>query len=127
MKIDELYFGVRGYTLSMPDRLMAWNLFNSTRVKRSVAIWASTDPKKREEEGWDFGLFCFGDVKGRVQYEMYVHPIIHSMAPPEEIAIKTDIYTMFVEPNLRILREMVDQVSVAEAKRWLKLEKESLL
>lgn len=113
--INDLYFGVvveDFNSRNKDDFLMTMNLFNSSRVKLSVAHWVTSDDEFKKEH--NFISWCFCDVRGRCEYEFIVTPF-----PPTENAMKVDTFRMYVEPNAKLLKQMVDSVSVASAKRYL--------
>lgn len=119
MKIDDLEFNVMiqdgNWTRGQRIKLRKFNVFHSTRVMRSVAMWvAGKVPKDR-----DFLHWCFGDLAYRTEYEV----VVSSWPPVENSEDKFDVYTLYIEPNAKLLREMVDKVSVNSAKNWLKNNK----
>ena len=121
--ITDLYFGIRLYKMSFSsaserDEIVTYNLFGSSRVLWSVAMWVTGDDKFRQEH--DFLSWCFFDVRGRAEYEFLVLPW---PSGDEDKAQKVDTYFMYVEPNAALLRQMVDQVSVSSAKKYLAEER----
>ena len=119
-RIDDLYFGIRRMDFNT-DTLVIENLFQSTRVCRSIATWATLPEEIKRQ--YDVIHFCFGDTRGRVEYEFLARPMI--VKEPENPANwhKVDVYKMYVEPNADYLRSLVEQIDEKEGKRWLKANK----
>ena len=129
-KLTDLYFGIVLYEGSWSgkhkQRLRACNLFNSLRVLRSVAYWVvetHKSPKFAKEH--DFLSWCFTDVRGRAEWEFVVCPWggLKNDDKVVEVGEKVDTYRMYVEPNAKYLRELVDSVSVSSAKKFLTEER----
>lgn len=123
ISIDDLYFGFKLPSISYigeaeRQKLKTYNLFGSSRVKSSVAMWVAGDDVFRKEH--DFLRWCFSDVHARCQYEWLIAPWPHRNKEVNEIAQKVDVYEMYVEPNAKLLKGMVDRVSVSSAQRYLR-------
>ena len=125
-KLTDLYFGVvaPGIGAGRIDRLnlRSFNLFQSTRVRWSVARWVvetNKDPKFAEEH--DFLFWCFGDTRARCEWEWLIAPWGGTSGEEQlkDVCEKVDVYTMYVEPNAKYLRELVDSVSITSAKKYL--------
>ena len=114
MKLENLYFGIRRYNFNTKE-LEIDNLFASTRVLRSIAVYLSMDDKERSQIG-DPLSFCFGDTRWRVQYEFLVREMFSDSDKWE----KVDTWTMYVEPNAEYLMKLVNSVDKSDAERWLK-------
>lgn len=112
--IDKLYFGVVRPT---NHGLAPHNLFNHIGVKRAIATYRA---KPQDEFVDNPLLYCFGDYWSRAEYEWVVRPWTGTWEPQE-----VDIYGVFVEPNTSLLMEMVDSITPAAAKAWLRKEKEN--
>ena len=110
------------------------NLFKFGRVLRGVALYKTGRFDKFYEECKKSPLFhgetymerwtsyCFGSTWGRVEYEFgFGDPFME--ADGSWNGEKTDIYTAFIKPNAKLLKQMVDEVSVASCKKWLKENK----
>lgn len=120
ISIDDLYFGIVVEDFNDGENfLRTTNLFNSGRVKRSVAMWVTSDDEFKKEH--DLIRWCFGDVWGRREYELAVAPLFEV-----EKAKKVDTYELFVKPNEKLLTKMVNSVSVASAKKYLSAERKSM-
>lgn len=125
-KLKDLYFGVVVYDFNWPGKdkqqLKTYNLFNSLRVLRSVAMWVvETNKSSKFAEEHDFLRWCFGDVRARAEWEFIVCPWggLREEDRVVDTGIKVDTYRMYVEPNAKYLRELVDSVSVSSAKKFL--------
>lgn len=124
MKLDELYFGVKLHPLSWGSRnernqLKTYNLFDLSRVKESIAIYRTMGPEAKEELMSPLH-FCFGDVRGRTEYEFIACPWPYSN--DEKVVdngIKVDTFTLYVEPNKDYLMSLVDQVDEKDCKKYL--------
>lgn len=127
IKIDDLYFGMMcspmSYSGKSPRaRLEQYNLFGSSRVKRSVAMWVLMDDEERKEH--DFLSWCFMDVRGRCEYEYIVcswpYP---DDAKVEDVGEKFDMYELYVKPNKELLFDLVSRVTKSSAKKYLAEER----
>lgn len=119
MKIEDLEFNVMirdvNRTRGQKVELRKFNVFHSRRVMRSVAMWVAGKAPKDS----DFLHWCFSDLAHRTEYEV----MVSSWPPVENSEDKFDVFTLYIEPNAKLLREMVDKVSVSSAKNWLKNNK----
>lgn len=130
IKLEDLYFGVVLYDFSWSGKdkrqLKTYNLFNSLRVLRSVAMWVvETNKDSKFAKEHDFLSWCFGDVRARAEWEFIVCPWggLKDDDKVVEVGEKVDTYRMYVEPNAKYLRELVDTVSVSSAKKFLAEER----
>lgn len=127
MKIDEAYFGVciRDFNTG---KIKSYNLFNSSRVKWSVARYVIMSKEERDSLFSDPLHFCFGDVQGRCEYEFMVCPWggLNENDKVVDVGEKVDIFKMYVEPNADYLMELVNSISVNSAKRYLRNERKRL-
>ena len=129
MKLDDLYFGVvmnpMSYTkYSDRNNLTTYNIFDSYRVKWSVATYVAMTAKKKAEVS-DPLRFCFGDTWGRTEWEFIVCPWPYTNEDTIDlVGKKVDIFSMYVEPNAELLMDLVNRVTKTSAKAWLKAEKE---
>lgn len=124
--INDLYFGVRLLSISYSNderkKLKTYNLFDFSRVKKSVAMWVAKGPEFQKEH--DFLRWCFGDVWSRTEYEMIICPWPYRDSDTiEDAGQKVDTFTLYCEPNEGLLRKMVDDVSVSSAKKYLREER----
>lgn len=119
MEIEDLEFNVMiqdgAWVKGQKVKLRKFNVFHSHRVMLSVAMWVAG----KAPENSDFLHWCFGDLAHRTEYEM----IVSSWPPAENSEDKFDVFTLYIEPNAKLLKEMVDKVSVSSAKNWLKNNK----
>lgn len=129
-KLEDLYFGIVLLDFNWLGRqghqLKTYNLFGSLRVLRSVAMWVvetNKDPKFAKEH--DFLSWCFMDVRARTEWEFVVCPWggLKDDDKVAEVGEKVDTYRMYVIPNAKYLRELVNSVSVSSAKRYLAEER----
>lgn len=113
MRIDKLHF----YYVQpnfLGKELEVHDLFASGRVAYSIARWAIMT--KEERKGLNSQLsWCFGDVWGRAEYEWIV-----SDWPRQANGHKIDVYQAYVEPNKKLLLDMVNSVTPADARHWFK-------
>lgn len=120
ISIDSLYFGYKNYAMSYTSgeerKIETRNLFDSSRVLRSVAMWVLMPEKEKKE--YDALSWCFGDVKGRAEYEFIMSPWVGG---GEEQ--KVDIYKMYVEPNRELLLDLISRVTPNSAREYLREEK----
>lgn len=125
--IKDLYFGIKLQKMSFSspadwNKLETYNLFDSGRVLLSVAMWVAWDEEERKKH--DFLSWCFGDTRARAEYEFLVCSWPYTDEDTiENNSIKVDTYFMYVEPNEKILRDMVDRVSKRSAKKYLAEER----
>lgn len=124
MKIDDLYFGVKLMPFSYNSKegrttLKTYNLFDFSRVKWSVARWVTMSADERK--GVSSPLrFLFGDVWGRTEYEFIVCPWPYGDGEGvSDNGQKVDTFMMYVEPNAKLLMDMVNSVSVSSAKKYM--------
>lgn len=130
IKIDDLYFGVvfhQGSYTSKEQRsnLETCNLFDLSHIRYWVARWVVMPPEERARHR--FLAWCFADVRARCEYEMMVCPWPYR--EDETIANsgrKVDLYTLYVEPNAKLLEVMVSRVSESSARAYIKKEKQRL-
>lgn len=130
-KLEDLYFGVVAPGIGGSGRidelnLRPFNLFQSTRVRRAVARWVvETNKDSKFAKEHDFLFWCFGDTRARCEWEWLIAPWGGARGDEklEDVCEKVDVYTMYVEPNAKYLRELVDSVSVSSAKKFLAEER----
>lgn len=119
--LEKAYFGVVRFEPNSGE-FETFNLFDSIRVQTSVAAWRVMDesPSGRKNKKWlldnnhDPLMYCFSDVRGRVEYEMWCQGAF------DETTHKTDVYQMFVEPNRELLMNMVENMSISSCRRVLR-------
>jgi len=121
MKIDDLYFGIVLIDFNT-KQLTTQNLFDSLRVKRSIAIYVKQKAELTKRKDFDPLHFCFGDTQYRCEYETLYHVSEFPDKEGDKI-IKTDVYEMYVKPNADYLMSLVESVSEKEAAKWLKNDK----
>lgn len=114
MRINKLHFYyVQPSFLS--KELEIYDLFGSGRVAYSIARWAIMTKEERGRLLSDQLHWCFGDVWGRTEYEWII-----SDWPRKENEFKIDVFQAYVEPNKKLLLDMVDSVTPADARHWFK-------
>lgn len=123
-KLSALYFGVKLPSLNYDSRskreFVTYNLFGFAKVQWAVASYvAKTPEEKKKIENPLF--YCFSSVWSRCEYEFVVCPwgSLDNDDKAVEVGTKVDIYGMYVEPNAEHLMELVDNVSVSSAKKYL--------
>ena len=124
MNIDGLYFGVKLMPFSYNSEegrtaLKTYNLFGFSKIKWSVARWVtmSDDEKKNITSPLHF---VFGDVWGRTEYEFIICPWPYGDGEGvSDNGQKVDTFTMYVEPNAKLLMDMVNSVSASSAKKYM--------
>lgn len=113
--LEKAYFGIVLHDFNSGE-FKETNLFNSIRVLRSIALLRTKkyfiDKYKTVNEVIGF---CFGDTRGRTEYEFIVSPWVGKGE-----AEKVDTYRMYVLPNKKLLYDMVMNFSVASCRRVLK-------
>ncbi len=118
--IEDLYFGCVNYDFNH-SKIEKFNLFNSTRVLHSIAIYKIRQQELEEQE-WLGGKFdplrfCFGDLDGHVEYEMQVGGAFENKTE------KLSLWDMYVVPNANLLMAMVNNVSIESCERWIEENK----
>lgn len=109
MNLKELYFGCVIYDFNSGE-IKPFNLFNSLRVLRSIAIY-----KTRKGIKIDNPLrFCFFDLFGRVEYEFEIG------GPFSNKTRKISLWDLYVVPNKELLMKMVNEVNEDSCKKFLK-------
>ena len=124
MKIDDLYFGVKLIPLLYSSEegrteLKTYNLFGFSRVKWSVARWVTMSDEEKKNVTSPLH-FLFGDVRGRTEYEFIVCPWPYGDGEGvSDNGQKVDTFMMYVEPNAKLLMDIVNSVSVSSAKKYM--------
>lgn len=126
--LTDLYFGYVNFKMSYGNaeergKLETYNLFSSSRVLRSVAMYVLMSPEERKQRVNDPLSWCFSDTRGRCEYEFIVSrwPARDDDALDE--ASKVDVYKMYVEPNRELLLDLVSRVSKSSAQAYLREER----
>lgn len=113
--LEKAYFGIVLHDFNSGE-FEPTNLLNSIRVLRSIALLRTKKHFKDKYKTVDEVIsFCFGDTRGRCEYEFIVGPWIGK--GDEQ---KVDIYHMYVLPNKKLLYDMVMNFSIASCRRVLK-------
>lgn len=126
--LQDLYFGYVNVSMSY-DRsnkrhaLETYNLFGSSRVRRSVALYVTMDPEKKKELVRDPLSWCFSDVRSRCEYEFVVNPWPYGNDDTLDQGVKVDIWTMYVEPNRELLLDLISRVTKTSAQKYLREER----
>ena len=116
IKLEDAYFGIMLLNFNNGGTLESANLFNSMRVRYAIARW-KTQPSLRKIVD-DPLFFCFGSTWGRCEYEWIVSPWVGDGEPD-----KVCVYDMYVKPNEKLLMSIVDDISVASCRRWIRSHK----
>lgn len=125
MKIDSLYFGIKLMPLSYNSEesrtaLKTYNLFGFSKIKWSVARWVTMSDEEKKNITSPLH-FLFGDVWSRAEYEFIVCPWPYGDGEGvSDNGQKVDTFTMYVEPNAKLLMDMVNSVSVSSAQKYLR-------
>lgn len=128
-KIEDLYFGVVSRAPNGGFEIV--NLFDLGGVRLSVAAYRAQLFKYHD---YDPLLACFNGVWSRCEYEMmltgFPTPYTDSADDKDKMerfikwyntnAQKFDLYRLYVEPNRDHLLSLVDSVSEASARYYLK-------
>lgn len=130
MQLTELEYNVQVYDFNH-RRMASYNIFQNSRVLRSVAMWVKATKNPRPTKNDKFILahhktlddkmrFWFGDLHARVEYEFLVKDgqIVGSVWDDVD-GEKTDVYRYFLLPYARTLEKMIDKVSYNSARTWL--------
>lgn len=88
-----------------------FNIFKHPEAQRAICIYKLCPERIRH----NLCLFIFGDFWSRVEYEMLISPLFG-----DERWLKVDVYSLYIEPNFPLLKEMIDKVSVSSCKEWKK-------
>lgn len=120
INLEDLYFGCLNYNFNN-GKMEPFNLFGSLRVLHSIAIYRIRK-EELENDTWlgdnfDPLRFCFGDLRGHVEYEMQVGGAF------EDETNKLSLYEMYVEPNAEYLMNLVNSVSIESCEKWLEEHK----
>lgn len=125
--LKDLYFGIMvpksSYT-KKEDRntLEQSNLFCRSRVKWAVAKWVLMPEEERKTH--NFLTWCFFDTRWRAEYEFIVCPWPYTEDDTiKNTGLKVDTWTLYVEPNAKLLKELVDRVSQSSARAYLAEER----
>lgn len=118
--IKDLYFGCLNFNFNT-KRFEEHNLFGSMRVLHSIAIY-KTRQEDLENNEWHLGefdplSFCFGDLRGHVEYEMQVGQVFG------DETLKMSLWDLYVVPNADLLMDMVNSISIESCERWLEENK----
>ena len=131
MDINDLYFCAKRWDFNK-NKIVDYNIFNSLRVMRSVALYVKATKTKKPSardlyirSTVDPIMFCFLDLRGRFEYEMDIDENGNLYKPfsNNDNTRKTDIFTLYVEPNASKLMDIVNQVSLTSARKWLREER----
>ena len=99
------------------------NIFDSYRVCRSVCLYRLGEFNKwypDKPERWFF--WCFGDMWSRYEWEVgFGEPFLNSDGSWD--GEKVDVYSLFLEPNKKLLKKMIDRVSLNSCREWLRENK----
>ena len=115
MKLSDAYFGIRRYDFNTGE-LEIRNLFGSYRVLDSIAIYKTRKEVRETHKDLDSIIsFCFGDVRGHVEYEYEIKQIF-----TDKETEKIDTYRLYVEPNKELLYKIVKSISVTSCREYLR-------
>lgn len=131
-KLEDLEFYVMRWNFDGEPEVV--NVFRSTRVLTSVALYKtgkyadyrkiSSDLNNRTEI-MEWAWWCFGDTAGRIQWEFgFGDPFKHADGTWD--GDKMDVFHVFILPNVKLLKKMVDEVSVNSCRQWLRKENKRL-
>ena len=107
-KLEEAYFGIKLWD-SNTHQLKTANIFDILPVRESVAAY-----KVRKPETHDWLMYCFNSVWSRCQYEFLVDGWVD-----EGHKDKVDVYSMYIEPNKKVLKEIIDNITITSCKKCL--------
>ena len=122
-RLNDLEFYVQTWD-SFKKRRKTVNIFGSSRIKWSVATykagWAKDLEKKEKDFDWLF--YCFGDTWSRIQWEFgFGEPFKNDDGSWD--GEKTDVYSVFIVPNRKLLRKMIDEVSLNSCQAYIREER----
>ena len=116
-------------------KIETFNVFQHSGVLLSAAKYRLGEFDKHREEWveynkergvkpycdyWhDLAMWLFGDFWSRYEYEFGFGDAFKKDDGSWE-GEKTDIYTVFCEPNIRLLKAMIDEVSVSSCKQYIR-------
>lgn len=124
-KLKDLYYGIYIWDEDNQDRKLI-NVFSIIPVRDSVALYKVGRLNKvfnptsgNTLEQWT--RWCFESLHWRAQWEVgFGAPFLRN---GKWSGHKTDVYTLYIEPNAALLKQMVDEVSVNSCKQWIKEHK----
>lgn len=134
-KLTDLEFYVPVWTFN--NKREYRNIFHSYDVLRSVALYrkGEYDKFQKLQEGEPKGLFrtpleqwafyCFGSMWSRVQWEFCFGDPFEKQDGTWD-GEKTDAFTVFILPNAKLLKQMIDEVSLNSCKEWLREDNKRL-
>lgn len=105
-QIGDLEFYV---TVSDGNGFKTFNVFDHINVKRAICKYV-LNPTVMDNPC----LYFFGDFWSRAEYEMMISGIFGGTST------KVDVYEMYIKPNFPLLLRMINQVSKASCRAWLK-------
>lgn len=111
MDINNIYFGVC-YWDSNKDEFVPFNIFDAGRTRYWLAKYRVHPIQFRRLSIFSF---VFNDFCGRCQWEWIV-----SNWPKNDKEQKLDVWTAYLIPNKEYLTKLMNSVSVASCKRYLK-------
>lgn len=112
-------------------KIETFNVFQHSGVLLSAAKYrlGEFDRYRQEWRGdedidyWhDLAMWLFGDLWSRYEYEFgFGDPFKKEDGSWE--GEKTDIFTVFCEPNIKLLKAMIDEVSIGSCREYLREER----
>lgn len=130
-KLTDLEFYVPVWTFR--NKMEYRNIFQSLKVLRSVACYRKGEYDKLQKlrkgepkgsfrkplEQWAF--YCFNSMWSRVEWEFgFGEPFKNNDGTWD--GEKTDVFTAFILPNAKLLKQMIDGVSLNSCNEWLREE-----
>lgn len=134
-KLTDLEFYVPIWTF---DKKMEYrNIFQSLEVLRNVARYRKGEYDKLQKlrEGEPKGLFrkpleqwafyCFSSMWSRVEWEFgFGEPFKNSDGTWD--GRKVDVFTAFILPNAKLLKQMIDEVSLNSCNEWSRKDRKTV-
>lgn len=109
-------------------KIETFNVFQHSGVLLSAAKYRLGEFDKFQKEWhkgedrdyWhDLAMWLFGDLWSRYEYEFGFGDAFKKDDGSWE-GEKTDIYTVFCEPNIKLLKSMIDEVSLTSCKEYVR-------
>ena len=118
-KISDLKFYISYWDFNKKELKVA-NLFELSVVRYGVARYV-LEMAKDEPSEWainDRCLYVFHDLWSRCEWELAVCGIVD--VDDDENWRKVDMVSLFIRPNEELLFDMIDEISVNEARRCIR-------
>lgn len=117
MKLSDAHFGVVMVQYGSQE-MTEVNIFDFGSIKWAVANYIAY-PEKRLPGDWL--SHCFFDCRGKCEFEFLLMGRDGRGEPK-----KVDIWTMYIEPNRRVLYDIVQSISKTSCLQYIRAERKRL-